>query len=241
MYSRFNRAAQVCLISISVLYSHYLWVFENGADTFTVARGGIPDDVHPYNPARITSVTAKNSSNKEVEARTEKRGDHLNIIFHKDTPDLIMTTARWGDRVQTDDGKKLMPKDAAEIEGYTVHSTFFSTQYSKTFFTPSEEVWGKNHAQKLEIVPFSNYSDITTGDTLHIQVLFEGYPLAETDIRISGTRDAVARTDENGKAGVELREDALQTLFVRHSIPDTKESWYDTLQYMSFLTFQLQK
>jgi len=98
---------------------------------------------------------------------------------------------------------------------------------------------------QVEIVPETNPCELRVGDTLRVQVLFEGRPLA--GVRVGGGYAGVhghhypvwVKTDGEGRAAIPL--DRAGAWFVRtlHMIPSTEFEDADWQSWFSTLTFEV--
>lgn len=97
---------------------------------------------------------------------------------------------------------------------------------------------------RLEIVPETNPCGLRVGDTLQVQVLFEGKPLANAWVTagykgVHGHRYPVwAKTDGEGQAAVPLDRSGAWFVRVLHMVPATEfadadwQSWFSTLTFV---------
>jgi hypothetical protein len=101
--------------------------------------------------------------------------------------------------------------------------------------------WSKPVGHRLEIIPVANPNEITPGERLMVQVLYEGEPLV--GVSVTGGQaggpagEIVARTDELGRAEVTITSAARWYLRAIHMIrrdddPDVRwESFWSTLTF----------
>ncbi|TFV86894.1 DUF4198 domain-containing protein [Oxalobacteraceae bacterium OM1] len=108
----------------------------------------------------------------------------------------------------------------------------------------SDATYAVRAGQRLEIVPLSDPYAKRPGDTLAFQLLFDGRPLAGALVkawhkRSGQTTLARVRTDQGGKAAVNLPYAGVWMLSVVHMIKavDTKEADWDS--FWGNLTFSL--
>ena len=101
---------------------------------------------------------------------------------------------------------------------------------------------------KLEIVPLANPSTIKAGQPLQVQVLFEGKPLARTELLgdFRGFNPAgswglakafYCKTGKEGKLDFIAAKGGLWILKARHAVPNEDKTEADANVYLSTLTF----
>lgn len=230
------RQVVLCMLLLqAVLYghahAHHLWVISNGQELL-VARGLAPDDLHAYNPARVSEFKAFAADGSAIVVHRVDESERTRFMAEK-TPAFAAVTCAWGDRVNTPEGKKLISRSEAEEQGLTVLSSFQSTQYSASYFEPS--IMSCNRLGfKLEIVALSDPTALRAGDKMPVQVFFEGQPLAGCKVG-TGRKKSEIRTDQNGKSELEVGMDPMQVFVCIHEEPADRKTDYQ--QYMAFLIY----
>jgi nickel transport protein len=215
-----------------VAFAHHLWVAEDEAGFF-VARGHAPDKVEAYNPFAVKEVRAYDRNGNQVPV-TKK--DMKNRVSLKTGSDVSMITAKcdWGYRVNTTDGKKMMNRHQAEKAGLQIVSSFFSTQYTKSLFKDGGYVT-KAVGLEFEIIPRKNPFKTVHGDTLPVQINFQGTPLANVSV-FSGAGQEL-KSDDKGIVNVPLSKKGIQIIWASHKVPTKGNKEMDYRQYMTFVSF----
>ena len=211
-------------------YCHDLWTMA-GQENHAVLRGRIPDDLHAYDTDCVTQVLAFDRDGLPLTVEREDRKDR--VVFQTDTPAaLTSVVCKWGDRVNTTQGKKLMSRKEAEEADLTVISSFFSTQFSKTLFISSDQNL-KPLGLKFEIVPKQCPFSVEPGNPVSFKVLFEGEPLENGAVYTSDDREF--KTDKQGTVCISFEKNDVRMMYAKHKVPDNTDSGLDYLQFMTFL------
>ncbi|OQX27528.1 MAG: hypothetical protein BWK80_04840 [Desulfobacteraceae bacterium IS3] len=227
-------SAILILFWIQTGYAHQLWVIkENGK--FVVARGHIPDKTDKYNPVCVKEMKGFDKNGNPVSL--ERKDEESRAVFISDKDIAVMTVqCDWGFRVNTTQGKKLMNRQEARQAGFKVLDSFFSTQFLKSMFENSEGIT-KPLGLKFEIVPMKNPFQLASDESLPVQILFDGKPLA--DIAVSSEKDSEAvKTDKDGVAMIKIAEKGIRLISARHKVPVQNNPETDYLLFTAFLTVQ---
>jgi nickel transport protein len=217
-------------------FAHYLWVEETNGK-YAVCRGTIGERIDPYDPVCVTEISVFSGDSTELAiTRTDEKTRAVFTAAQK--PALAAVVARWGDRVNTTRGKKLMSRKQAESEGLTVISAFTSTQYAKTLLAPAG-INTRPLGMKLELVPGADPAMLSAGTPINFKLLFDGRPLAGVSILTNHHQDVV--TDENGVASLVFDKSGTHLLYATHQTPAEKDSGLDFLKFMTFLTFEVKE
>jgi len=93
----------------------------------------------------------------------------------------------------------------------------------------------------LEILPQVDPLSLKLGETLRIQVLFDGKPLAK--VKVVGDylneSDSSVKTDEKGYAQIKVRSTGLNVVKVSHNVQREDRREVDEDGYVSTLAFSL--
>jgi len=216
--------------------AHHLWVsVENGS--YEVNRGVISERTDAYDPACVQEIRAYAEDGEPLSVARVNEAEQ--VRFKTEAPAALASVmSQWGDRVNTTRGKKLMSRSEAEKAGLTVISAFFSTQFSKTLFKPSDtnlEPLG----MKFEIVPQQCPFSKKTGEPLSFLVIFKGQPLSDTAIYTQDDREI--HTDENGVARIAFDKSGKKLMYAKHKRPAKAGTELDYLKFMTFLIFEVKR
>ena len=214
-------------------FGHHLWVSVDDGD-YVVNRGFVPERTDPYDPASVQTIRAFAEDGEPLSVARINEDEQ--VRFKTEVPAALASViSKWGDRVNTTRGKKLMSRSEAEKAGLTVISAFFSTQFSKTLFKSSNRNL-KPLGMKFEIVPQQCPLSKKPGEPISFLVIFNGKPLSDTAIYTKDDREIY--TDENGVARIAFDKSGKQLIYAKHKRPAKADTELDYLKFMTFLIFE---
>jgi hypothetical protein len=223
------------LLSVPV-FGHHLWVTGDDGN-YHINRGIISERTDAYDPACVQEIRAYGQNGESLSVR--RINDPEQVRFETEAPAALAGVAsKWGDRVNTTRGKKLMSRADAEKAGLTVISAFFSTQFAKTLFKPAD-LNLKPLGLKFEIVPQQCPLSAKPGDPVTFKVLFEGSPLKNAAVYSQDDREF--HTDKNGMVRIAFEKKGTHLLYTKHNTPDESDKGLDYLKFMTFLIFEVKQ
>jgi len=222
------------LLWIHTGYAHSLWVIKEN-NTYTVARGHIPDKMEKYDPAYVKEAKGFDKSGNIIPL--ERKDEESRAVFISDK-DISMITVQcdWGFRVNTTQGKKLVSRKEAQEQGFNVIEAFFSTQFLKSVFANNDGII-KPTGLKFEIIPVKNPFQLATGELLSVQVLFDGNPLADISVSSEGDEQGI-KTDKDGIAKIKIADKGIRLISARHKVPVQNNPEMDYNLFTAFLIIQ---
>jgi len=225
----------VLLLSVPA-FGHHLWVTGDDGN-YTVNRGIISERTDAYDPACVQAIKAYGQAGAPLSM--QRINDAEQVSFQTDAPAaLASVVSKWGDRVNTTRGKKLMSRADAEKAGLTVISAFFSTQFSKTLFKPADRNL-KPLGLKFEIVPRQCPISTKPGEPVPFKILFDGRPLKNAAVYSQDDREL--HTDKNGVVRIAFEKKGTHLLYTKHKTPDEGDRGLDYLKFMTFLIFEVKQ
>lgn len=151
--------------------------------------------------------------------------------------------AQW--YTKTPEGTKNMPKNKAPEALRCIRSA----KYAKAVLNldGAKGNVSQTVGQTMEIVPLANPAALKLGQELPVQVLFEGKPLAKSDVYatfagFSTHKNSFAffgKTDNDGKAYVKLWHPGLWIVVAKHRFPFANQAECDEDMHAASLTFVL--
>jgi len=220
------------LLFSSPAFGHHLWVSVDDG-SYAVNRGIISERTDPYDSDCVKEIKAYAEDGEPLSVERINKAEQ--VRFQTEAPAaLASVVSKWGDRVNTTRGKKLMSRKEAEKAGLTVVSAFFSTQFAKTLFKSSDQNT-KPLGLKFEIVPRQCPLSAKPGQPVSFTVLFEGKPLADAVIYTQDDREIP--TDEYGVARIAFDKSGRQLIYAKHQRPAEADTGLDYLKFMTFLSF----
>jgi len=234
----FMRNCSIALVLFAVTapaaYAHHLWVTKT-SDTYDVARGLAPDRIDPYSPECVRAIKAFDCDGQEIPIQRMDGKERVRFQTPRD-PVLVTVGCEWGHRVDTTQGKKLMTKREAQQAGFRVIDSFSSTHFSKTLFGGGDPIT-KPAGMMFEIVPRENPFEVAPREQLSMQLIFDGKPLADT--AVFSEKGQKTKTDKNGIAHIQMKEEGQHLIWAKHRIPDTADPEPDYHVFRTFLTFEV--
>jgi hypothetical protein len=136
----------------------------------------------------------------------------------------------------------------AKSSSGTTKSRESYSKYAKAYVVAGQPTgnFAKPLGLKIEIVPLTEPAQLKAGDSLPIQLLFDGKPLADTQVEMalsanpkSKTNLAIAgRTDASGKLEIRIAEAGKIRLHAVHMLPSTQPT-HDWESFWATLTFEV--
>ncbi len=123
-------------------------------------------------------------------------------------------------------------------------------QYTKSYSTihSPDDAWRQILGQRLEIVPLSHPNKLYVGDSLKIQLLYEGKPLASAKIDLvtqnyrTQKHDSALQsvtTDKDGIAEFKFKNQNRYLLFTKYTISLENDKHAEVLDFRSSLMLQV--
>jgi uncharacterized GH25 family protein len=192
---------------------------------------GHPDELEPYDPASVVSVSVLGKSGTAQPLPGRMQDGRLTISPAADST-VIAVTFDNGIWTEGPDGQEVnKPKGA--VPGYV--SSTHPRRIAKTLLAWSEAA-SRPVGEELEIVPLANPFTMKPGDRLPVRVLYRSKPLAGAEVEIQGVPDLFI-SDAQGKATVPLGRRGFQYLLATHREPLPGNPDTDELSLSANLTF----
>lgn len=220
------------------VHGHHLWAVKTDGG-YVVARGVAPEELHPYDPGRVTQFWAFSPDGRKISPDNVARIDEQKQVrFAVSEPvSMVAVSCDWGYRVNTTRGKKLMSREKAEEAGLRVVSAFFSTQYAKVWLQDGPWV-NTPVGMKFEIVPLENPQEVPSGGELSVRLLFDGRPTKE--ISVFSEKGEEWKTDREGVGRIKLAGKGFHLLMARHQVPVRDDPNKDYHLYTTFFIFEVE-
>ncbi len=255
-----------CLLAASLALAHDTWLVPS---KFRVAPGqavqvalntseDFPTSDSPASPDRIAQFLAVSASGQiEVQGyRAEGNslvaevtpGPGVTLVAAVTKPRLIVLEKDDFNTYITEEGlESIVEARAARGESFAAGRERYSKVAKLALCTEGEPTGGRRYREPLalpvEIVPLTDICRLRAGDTLVVQVLFEGRPLSGVWVG-AGTEGTHGhhypyrqRTDANGRVVVRLTRSGAWFVRALHMVPNTEfedadwQSWFSTLTF----------
>lgn len=225
--------ASLFSLGLSQANAHGAWIAERWGELAVIYGHGAGDD--PYDPAKITSVTAISEDGTATPVPLKAQESHatLDISGHPAALALTFDNGFWA---QDSDGK-WVNKPKNEVPGATSGS--HTIKYNLTLNHIDGDIPALPE-QKLQIVPLQNPQGLKAGDTYRVRVLFEGKPLEGAELQLDYVNlDSLKSgpADANGEIEIELRNEGLNVIAVDHDVKLEGDPQADEIGYTATLSF----
>ncbi|MBU4446983.1 MAG: DUF4198 domain-containing protein [Proteobacteria bacterium] len=221
------------LLSASALYAHDTWVAKEG-DAFVVMNGHHGKG-EPYKPAYVKGAKAYDASGKEI-AVTLKPQDTRVLLTPAKEPALVTVIYAPGAWVKTPEGWKNLSK--REAKNVNVIESGEWVKNVKHIYLWNER-FSKPLGAKMEIVPLKNPLALKVGETLPLEVFYEGKPLAGAAVKAAGVGKDELKTDRNGRAEVPIKEKGLNLVVVTRKTTTPNNPDSDILYEAAHIAFEV--
>lgn len=239
------------LISIALLassapvFAHGVWAAMR-ADHLQIVYGEGPLD-NFYNPKWFDFAKAVDKNFKEVNLTVIQNGDILNLKPAKNA-EIIIIQSENGYWSNTKSGKWLnvsKQENQEATKGKAHHK--MSVNYLNQVLVlkgqkPQKIAKPQALGLPMEIVPATDPRFLKAGDTLNVQVLYQGKPLKNIDLMPDAINQLgkTIKTDNNGNATVTVANNGVNMLAVETAFARQDKSLADSDAYFSSLNFTLE-
>ncbi|MCU0532467.1 MAG: DUF4198 domain-containing protein [Hydrococcus sp. Prado102] len=209
--------------------AHVIW-FDYNDGNYEVLFGHPEEEAEePLIPSNFREATAYDLSKGIVPSNTSVEGGNFFVVPEREVAALTATYDN-GFWIEYPDGsyENLSPEEAQAINYENVTNYLKST---KALYSWSDEV-ATPFGLPLEIMPLENPFAVGVGDSLSIQVLYQGNAIADPTVEYLGQELAV---DANGIASVLIGEGGLQVIEASYDDPTANNPG---ISYATTLTAQ---
>lgn len=220
----------IMLVVVAGASAHDTWVAQE-AEGLVVLRGHEGKGGDLYKPEYVKEAKAFDAGGKEQPIKI-KAADQKALLPTDKPPALVAIVYHSGAWVKTPEGWKNISKREAK----DVLESAKGTTYSKNLFL-WHDAFVKPVGAKMEIVPLKNPLSVKVGETLPVQVFYEGKPLPNIGLKGEGHGKAEVVTDAQGKAAVTLNRNGLFIISANLKTPTPNDPDADALSETANLTF----
>lgn len=227
-------ASAVLLYGAAAASAHGVWTAERWGETGIVYGHGAEDGA--YDPAKVKSVTAIDKAGKPVDAKIVGR-ERGAVIEAGDGAAILLVDFANGIYSKGADGK-WVNKPKSEVPGATEAGD--NWKHNLTIHHLHGDTLPELPAQKLQIVPLANPTELAPGALFKVRVLYDGKPVSGVAITpdyVNASEATLGKTDADGVAEVLIRNQGLNVIAVSHSVPlaDTRDA--DEVSHFATLSF----
>lgn len=194
---------------------------------------GHPGELEDYDPAKAKAVKAIDQKGKAAALTTHV---HDSVITMQPPAGTSLITIDYDNGFWAEDASgHHLNKSKKDVPGYK--SSIHSKKFNKTVLSWSDAA-GKPVGVDFEILPLSNPTKLKPGDSLPIQLIYQGKPLAGAEVEIFGSED-LFKTDAEGKVTLPITNAGFQYIQASHKKDQPGNPDADTLSLSTNLTFYL--
>jgi nickel transport protein len=212
--------------------AHDFWVDQKGKEFWLIYGHG--DHREEVDPSKVKVVKAFSPSGGEIEVRRERKGKEV-LLQPSEPPSWIFVEIDNGYWSKTIYGWKNLPKRKAS----RVVEANRSIYYSKALMAWSDLLLIPLGLAQLDICLRKNPYELKAGDSLPIQVINRGKPVAGAEVE-GRDHEVVATTDKDGMARVRI-SGGRQLISVSRKEATKDDPDADYLSLTATLTFEVGK
>lgn len=237
MFKRVLFAILLLLSTAQIVLAHELWIEKrNGKAVLIYGHGA---KVDPYDPQKVKEAKAVDikGSAVKVEILREKESASLALA---EKPAIVTAFLDRGCWLKTTDGWKNVCKRKGQGK-FSIVEAIKSRKYAKAVVDKSE-TFSKPMGMVFEIVPDKDPFTVKPGDTLPLQILFEGKPVDGAVVKAGDVHHSDAKkelkSNTDGKTSVVIAKPGLQKIFASYRVPLKDDPDADILSLSTSLTFE---
>ncbi len=215
---------------IQPVFAHTVW-FEYKDGEYQLVFGHPELGAEPYDSAKFRGATAYDITKQLVPVKIDQQSDP--VIVNPDGEIAALTAfLDNGFYVQKSEGNF---EEVSETEAQTYNPDYEVGHYVKS--TKALYDWSNQLSQPfglpLEIMPLQNPSGLMIGETLPIQVLYQGNLIKDALVEYEGN---TLTLDENGIASILVGEGGLQPIEASYETALNSDPAADAINYTTTLT-----
>lgn len=202
-------AAMSIFITSHFVFAHGAWIAQRWDQYAIVIGEGWQDN--KYDPKQISDFRSFTHDWKNGNAKLQAAKDHANVQFETDCA-VISFICDYGYWSKNEEGK-WVNAPMNKVKGATTgtHAIKSSVNYVGHADTikPIERL-------EYQIVPLTNPSALSAGDTYKVQVLHNGEPIPFVEVipNVTGYPERTVKADKNGIAVLTAENDGLNVVGV---------------------------
>ncbi|WP_045053526.1 DUF4198 domain-containing protein [Aliterella atlantica] len=215
---------------IQPVFAHTVW-FEYKDGEYQLVFGHPEEGSEPYDPTKFRGVTAYDINKQLVPVKIDQQEDPVTIAPDGEFAALTAFLDNGFYVQKSEDNFEEVSQAEAQIYNpdYEVGHYVKSTKALYDWSEPLSQPFGL----PLEIMPLQNPSGLTAGETLPIQVLYQGNLVKDVLVEYEGKTLAL---DENGIASVLVGEGGLQPIEASYASALNNDLAADTIEHATTLT-----
>lgn len=212
--------------------AHDVWLVPKVAGKSYELVFGHPEELEPYDPARVEETIVIDTSGKRQVVRSTVQNSKVEMQVGADTALVALYYNHGYWTVGADRKSVAAPKWKVPNYRTSSHIRLFNKNLLAWNAALSAPV-----GLELEIVPLTNPLKLKPGDKFPVQVFYKGKPLSGADVEVMGDMELYT-TDASGKVEVSIQKADLQYLYVSHMEPMKSNPNTDEVEISSNLMFR---
>lgn len=230
------------LLSLAILpmiaqpvLAHSIWVVRGEEQGEYNILYGHPErnEIDPYDPIKFQEATAYDGNGTPLPFSVKREKDSVSLVSERNVA-AITAINNNGYYVRTPENpyKNVFRPEALEANNQETTVTH-NYKFAKAFYEQSRLVT-QPLGLPLEIIPQQDPYTVGAGQTLQVQVLYQGKPQAGVTVEYGGGEPVT--TNEQGIASITLKEEEVQVIESEYNVPSTDDEAADEISYASSLT-----
>lgn len=216
--------------------AHAIWVVKGENPREFKVLYGHPerDEVESYDSIKFEQATAYAGNRMPMPLTAKRENEGVTLVAERNVS-AITASLNNGYFIQVgeDEYKNVFRPEALAANNEETRITH-TYKYAKTLFEPSGIV-SQPLGLPIEIIPLKDPFRVGAGQTLQIQVLFQGKPQADVTIEYEGEE---LKTNADGVASITLKDEEVQIIEAEYRMPSTDDEATDEVAYATSLTIQ---
>jgi len=214
--------------------AHGIWVEQRRGNLELVYGDGPADDA--YKTSKLRGAWGYDRSGDAVVVRAQHLESHVRLLPQGP---VAAIAASYSNGYYTRDAEgKFLNRRRSEVPGATYGSS--NWKYTLTILQPGARIPAKIDEVKLLVRPEKDPTTVKAGETLPVQVLYDGKPVADVELKTDykgNPQDTGAKTDKNGRASITVRNRGLNVISASYRSKVDNDPDADEIAMNSTLTF----
>ena len=213
-------------------HAHEIWMTSQG-DHWELAYGNNAPE--PYDPQKVKDYRGYDKNGSSLGLKSLSLDQAFGVARN---PKVAMITIVFDNGYWIQDGDDFKTVSAEEARQAPAYS--HPWKYHKALYS-----WSKHFLQpaglKMEIIPLQNPFTVKPGQTLPVEVNFDGKPLAGVDASygVHGDQAPKVKTSPDGKAQIPIQKTGEQFIAADYVTPADQDPAKGKTSYSTSLGFEL--
>lgn len=216
------------------VFAHSIWVVRGEEQGEYKVLYGHPETGEPdaYDSIKFQDATAYDGNGTPLPLEVNREYEGVTLVSERN---VAAITAKHdnGYFISTGEGESRNVFRPEALEANNEETTISHTyKFAKAFYEQSR-LFSRPLGLLLEVIPRQDPYTVRAGETLEVQVLYQGKPQEGVTVEYAGGEPV--KTNAQGIASVTLKEE-VQIIEAEYRIPSTDDPATDEISYASSLT-----